>query len=148
MGKLWFFVDRAFPKLKALILADLENLRFVLMNGQAMPFLQRLIIRGCRHLDWQSLLVVIRGLTLANLKHLRFYEMPEEFVLVFYPYNDSRMMEGILQEYYEEVMERNPEVYFLWWKEDHWERYDISLDCYNLIRGRVMSRVEVLPQVS
>ncbi|KAI6692726.1 hypothetical protein NL676_020436 [Syzygium grande] len=116
------------------------------MNGQAMPCLQRLDIGKCRHLDWQSLLVVIRGLTL--LKSLRFVEMPEEFALAFYPSGKSGMREGILQEYYEEVMERNPEVYFLWWKEDHLVRYDLSRDCHNLIKRRVMSRVEVLPRVS
>ncbi|KAI6692703.1 hypothetical protein NL676_020413 [Syzygium grande] len=60
---------------------------------------------------------------------------------------DSGMREGILQEYYEEVMGRNPEVYFLWWKEDHWVPYDLSLGGYNAIKRRVMSRIEVLPQV-
>ncbi|KAI6692727.1 hypothetical protein NL676_020437 [Syzygium grande] len=111
-----------------------------------MPCLQSLEINQCRHLEWQSLLVVIRGLAL--LKSLQFGEMPEEFALAFYPYGNSGMREGILQEYYEEVMERNPEVYFLWWKENHWVQYDLSLNCYNLIQRRVMRRVEVLPQVS
>ncbi|KAI6692728.1 hypothetical protein NL676_020438 [Syzygium grande] len=111
-----------------------------------MPCLQSLVINGCRHLEWQSLLVVICGLTL--LKSLRFYEMPEEFALAFYPYSSSGTREGNLQEYYEEVMERNPEVYFIWWKEDQWVWYDLNLHCYNAIKRRVMSRVEVLPQVS
>ncbi|KAF7851410.1 hypothetical protein BT93_L3999 [Corymbia citriodora subsp. variegata] len=135
-----------FPKLKELFLANMENLRFVLMNGQAMPCLRSLIIHGCRHLDWQSILVVIHGLAL--LKHLQFAEMPKEFACAFYPYSSSQMREGILQEYYEEMITRVPEVYFGWWEEDHWERYDLSLDSYNAIVGTVMSRVEVLAEVS
>ncbi|KAF8017625.1 hypothetical protein BT93_H2731 [Corymbia citriodora subsp. variegata] len=135
-----------FPKLKELLLANMENLRFVLMNGQAMPCLRSLIIHGCRHLDWQSILVVIHGLTL--LKHLQFAEMPKEFACAFYPYSSSKMREGILQEYYEEMITRVPEVYFCWWEEDHWERYDLSLDSYNAIVGTVMSRIEVLTEVS
>ncbi|KAI6692716.1 hypothetical protein NL676_020426 [Syzygium grande] len=111
-----------------------------------MPCLQSLFIIRCRHLDWQSLLVVIRSL--ANLKHLQFHEMLEEFALAFYPDSSNRMREGILQECYEELMERNPEVYFIRRKENHWERHDLSLDSYDIIQGRVMSRVEVLPQVS
>ncbi|KAL3728002.1 hypothetical protein ACJRO7_032706 [Eucalyptus globulus] len=145
-GKTLVFGDKGFPKLKKLFFANLENLRFALMNDQAMPCLQSLIIVGCRHLDWQSLLVVICGL--ANLKHLQFYEMPEEFALVFYPYSRNKMRKGILQEHYEEVMECNPEVYFFWWKEDHKERHDLSLDSYNVIKGRVMSCNEVIPIVS
>ncbi|KAF8017803.1 hypothetical protein BT93_H2873 [Corymbia citriodora subsp. variegata] len=141
-GETLIFGDRGFPKLKELELQNLENLRLVLMNGQAMPRLQSLIIDGCMHLDWQSLLVVIHGLTL--LKHLRFREMPKEFALAFYPDSSSRMMrEGILQEYYDEVMERIPEVYFDWWKKDHQVRYDLS----HAIKCRVMNRVEVLPEV-
>ncbi|KAF8017804.1 hypothetical protein BT93_H2874 [Corymbia citriodora subsp. variegata] len=139
-GETLIFGDRGFPKLKKLFLLDLENLKYVLMNGQAMPSLRSLFIDKCRLLDWQSFLVVIHSLTLANLKHLRFDEMPEEFALAFYPYNIGIIREGILQEYYEEVMERNPEVYFSWWKEDHYERHDLSLDSYNVIKGRVMSR--------
>ncbi|KAF8015245.1 hypothetical protein BT93_H0905 [Corymbia citriodora subsp. variegata] len=145
-GENLVFEDRGFPKLKNLHLSILKSLRFVLMNGQVMPCLQSLSIRRCEHLEWQSLLVVIRGLTL--LTNLQFDEMPEEFALAFYPYSSNRMRKGILQEYYEEVMERNPEVYFSWRKEDHWERHDLSLDSYNAIKGRVMSRVEVLPEVS
>ncbi|KAF8017614.1 hypothetical protein BT93_H2720 [Corymbia citriodora subsp. variegata] len=145
-GEILVFGDRGFPKLKELKLSDLENLRLVSMNGQAMPCLQSLSIERCRHLDWQSLLVVIRSLTL--LKHLRFHEMPEEFAFAFYPYGSSRMMrEGILKEYYEDVMQRNPKVDFVWWEEDHWQWYDLSLDCYNAIKGRLMSRIEVLPEV-
>ncbi|KAL3727998.1 hypothetical protein ACJRO7_032702 [Eucalyptus globulus] len=145
-GETLVFGDNGFPKLKKLFFANLENLIFALMNGQAMPCLQNLIIVGCRHLDWQSLLVVIRGL--VNLKHLQFYEMPEEFALAFYPYSSNRMRKGILQEHYEEVMERNPEVYFFWWKEDHRERHDLSLDSYNVIKGRIISCIEVIPKVS
>ncbi|XP_010027152.2 disease resistance protein RPM1 [Eucalyptus grandis] len=145
-GKTLVFGDKGFPKLKKLFFANLENLRFALMNGQAMPCLQSLIIIGCKHLDWQSLLVVIRGL--ANLKHLQFYEMPEEFALAFYPYSHNIMRKGIMQEHYEEVMERNPKVYFFWWKEDHRERHDLSLNSYEVIKGRVMSRIEVIPKVS
>ncbi|KAF8017818.1 hypothetical protein BT93_H2885 [Corymbia citriodora subsp. variegata] len=144
-GEKLVFGDRGFPKLKTLILEHLENLRSVSMDGEVMPCLQTLIIRRCRQLDWRSLLVVTRGLTL--LKYLRFREMPEEFALAFYPYGSNRMRKGILQEYYEEVMGRNPEVYFSWWEEDQWVRYDLSLDCYNAIKGRVMNRVEVLPEV-
>ncbi|KAI6692724.1 hypothetical protein NL676_020434 [Syzygium grande] len=109
-----------------------------------MPCLQSLLIRRCRHLEWQSLLVVIRGLTL--LKSLRFAEMPEEFALAFYPYSSSRMREGILQEYYEEVMERNLEVSFVWVTEDDYDWHDLGRDSYNAIKRRVMSRVEVLPE--
>ncbi|XP_030520512.2 disease resistance protein RPM1-like [Rhodamnia argentea] len=145
-GETLDFGDGGFRKLKKLTLVNLENLRSLSMNGQAMPCLQSLDIAGCRHLDWQSLLVVIRGL--ANLKELQFFEMPEEFALAFYPYSSSRTREGILQECYDEVMERNPEVYFLWCVEDQWERFDLSLDSHNVIQGRATSRVEVLPQVS
>ncbi|KAL3728001.1 hypothetical protein ACJRO7_032705 [Eucalyptus globulus] len=146
-GEKLVFGDRGFPKLKELRLLDLQNLRFVLMNGQAMPCLQSLSIYRCRYLDWQSLLVVIRSLTL--LTYLRFQEMPEAFALAFYPYSSSKMMrKGILQECYEEVMERNPKVCFVWWEEDHWVWYDVSPHCYNAIKGRVMSRNEVLPKVS
>ncbi|XP_030442186.2 disease resistance protein RPM1-like [Syzygium oleosum] len=145
-GETLVFGDRGFPKLKTLYLSDLENLRLLLMNDHAMLCLQSLFIGGCRHLDWKSLMVVIRGL--VNLKHLQFSDMPEEFALAFYPDNSSRMTEGILQECFEELMERNPEVYFIWRKENHWERHDLSLDSYNIIQGRVMSRVEVHPQVS
>ncbi|KAF7849206.1 hypothetical protein BT93_L1086 [Corymbia citriodora subsp. variegata] len=109
-GETLVFGDRGFPKLKKLYLAKMENLKFVLMEGKAMPCLQRLVIRGCRQLDWQSLLVVVHDL--ANLKNLRFVEMPKEFALAFYPYGGNRMREGILQEYYDEVMERIPEIYF------------------------------------
>lgn len=141
------FEDKGFPKLKTLFLEDLENLRFVLMNGQAMPSLQRLIIDGCKHLDWQSLLVVIRSLTL--LMYLRFDEMPEEFALAFFPNSSSKAMrEGIMQECYEEVMKHNPEIYFIWWEEDQWEWYDLSPDSYDAIKLRVMSHDEVLPKVS
>ncbi|KAF8017624.1 hypothetical protein BT93_H2730 [Corymbia citriodora subsp. variegata] len=145
-GENLVFDDRGFPELKFLRLSTMKNLRFVSMNGQVMPCLQSLNIWRCEHLEWQSLLVVIRGLTL--LTNLQFDDMPEEFALAFYPYSSNRMRKGILQEYYEEVMERNPEVYFSWRKEDHWERHDLSLDSYNAINGRVMSRVEVLPEVS
>ncbi|KAF8017617.1 hypothetical protein BT93_H2723 [Corymbia citriodora subsp. variegata] len=145
-GETLVFEDRGFPKLKFLRLSTLKNLRFVSMNGQAMPCLQILRIRRCEHLGWQSLLVVIHGLTL--LTNFQFYEMPEEFALAFYPYSSNRMREGILQVYYEEVMERNPQVYFYWSKKDHQERHDLSLDSYDVIKGRVMSRVEVLPEVS
>ncbi|KAL3728003.1 hypothetical protein ACJRO7_032707 [Eucalyptus globulus] len=146
-GEKLVFEDRGFLKLKQLSLANLENLRFVLMNGQAMPCLQSLFIYRCKHLDWQLLLVVIHNLTI--LKYLQFREIPEEFALAFYPYSSSRMMrEGILQKCYEEVMERNPEVYFVWWEEDHWELYDLSLDSYNAIKGKVMSCGDVLPEVS
>ncbi|KAF8017619.1 hypothetical protein BT93_H2725 [Corymbia citriodora subsp. variegata] len=82
-GEKLVFGDRGFPKLKKLLLTNLENLRLVSMDGEAMPCLQRLIIGRCRQLDWQSLVVVTRGLTL--LKYLRFLEMPEEFALAFYP---------------------------------------------------------------
>lgn len=143
-GETLIFGDREFPTLKKLCLTNLENLRFMLMNGQAMPRLQSLLIYGCRKLDWQSVLVVIHGLTL--LKLLQFYDMPEEFALAFYPYSNSIIGKGILQEYYEEVMKRNPEVYFYWAKE-YWERHDLNLDSYNVIKGRVMSHVEVLPEV-
>ncbi|KAF8015247.1 hypothetical protein BT93_H0907 [Corymbia citriodora subsp. variegata] len=144
-GENLVFGDGGFPKLKELKLDNLENLRFVSMNGQAMPCLQSLFIGGCKHLDWQSILVVIHGLTL--LKYLRFDEMPEEFALVFFPDSRSTMREGILQEYYE-VIQRIPEIYFVWWKEDHWALYDLSPYCYNAIKDRVMSRPEVLPVVS
>ncbi|KAI6692713.1 hypothetical protein NL676_020423 [Syzygium grande] len=103
-----------------------------------MPCLHSLSIHGCRDLDWQSLLVVLRGLTLANLKHLQFYDMPEEFALAPYPYSCSSMRNGIPPEHFEEVMQRIPEVYFNWWEEDHWERYDLSLDSYNVIQEREM----------
>ncbi|KAF8017620.1 hypothetical protein BT93_H2726 [Corymbia citriodora subsp. variegata] len=109
-GETLVFGDRGFPKLKQLYLAKMENLKFVLMEGKAMPCIQRLAIKGCRQLAWQSLLVVIHDL--ANLKNLRFVEMPKEFALAFYPYDSNRMREGILQKYYEEVMERIPEIYF------------------------------------
>ncbi|KAI6692702.1 hypothetical protein NL676_020412 [Syzygium grande] len=120
----------------------MENLRFVLMNGQAMPCLQSLNVNGCRHLEWQSLLVVVHGLTL--LKSLRFSEMPEDFALAFYPHGSSGTREGILQEYYEEVMGVNPEVSFIWGKEDGYEWHDLGLDSYNVIKRRVMSYVEPL----
>ncbi|XP_039156130.1 disease resistance protein RPM1-like [Eucalyptus grandis] len=146
-GEKLVFEDRGFLKLKQLSLANLENLRFVLMNGQAMPCLQSLFIYKCKHLDWQLLLVVIHNLTI--LKYLQFREIPEEFALAFYPYSSSKMMrEGIMQKCYEEVMERNPKVYFVWWEEDHWELYDLSLDSYNAIKGKVMSCGDVLPKVS
>ncbi|XP_039156135.1 disease resistance protein RPM1-like [Eucalyptus grandis] len=146
-GENLVFGDRGFPKLKKMVLTNLENLRFVSMNGQAVPCLQSLSICKCRHLDWQSLLIVIRGLTL--LTYIRFDEMSEEFALAFYPYNSSKMMrEGILQQCYEDVMECNPEVHFVWWEEDHWEWYDLNSYCYNLIKGRVMSRDEILSEVS
>ncbi|KAF8017621.1 hypothetical protein BT93_H2727 [Corymbia citriodora subsp. variegata] len=145
-GETLVFEDRGFSKLKTLSLVNLENLRLVSMDGEAMPCLQSLIIHRCRRLDWQSLLVVTRGLTL--LKDLRFWEMPEEFALAFYPYGSNRMREGILQDYHEELMKRIPEVYFTWWEEDRWVRYGLSLGCYDAIKGRVMNRVEVLPEVS
>ncbi|XP_039156133.1 disease resistance protein RPM1-like [Eucalyptus grandis] len=47
-GEKLVFGDRGFPKLKELRLLDLQNLRFVLMNGQAMPCLQSLSIYRCR----------------------------------------------------------------------------------------------------
>ncbi|XP_048134078.1 disease resistance protein RPM1-like [Rhodamnia argentea] len=134
-GETLVFGDGGFPKLKELALVCLENLRFVSMNGQAMPCLQSLVIAGCRHLDWQSLLVVIRDL--SNLEELQFYEMPEEFALAFYPNSRSRTREGIGQECYEEVMGRNPEVRFFWEKGDRWEKHDLSLDSYNVIQDRV-----------
>ncbi|KAK3418336.1 hypothetical protein EUGRSUZ_H04287 [Eucalyptus grandis] len=146
-GEILVFGDRGFPKLKKMVLTNLENLRFVSMNGQAVPCLQSLSICKCRHLDWQSLLVVIRGLTL--LTYIRFDEMPEEFALAFYLYSSNKMMrEGVLQQCCEDVMERNPKVHFVWWEEDHWEWYDLNSYCYNLIKRRVMSRDEVLPEVS
>ncbi|XP_048134099.1 disease resistance protein RPM1-like [Rhodamnia argentea] len=145
-GETLAFGDGGFPKLKKLHFEDLENLSFVLMNGQAMPCLESLSIVGCRHLDWQSLLVVIRSL--ASLKDLEFFGMPEEFALAFYPQSSSGMREGIVQECYEEVMERNPEVSFIWQIEDHWEIHDLSIQSYNVIKGRAMSRDEVLPLVS
>ncbi|XP_030520503.2 disease resistance protein RPM1-like [Rhodamnia argentea] len=134
-GETLVFGDGGFPKLKKLHFEDLENLRFVSMNGRAMPCLQFLRIAGCRHLDWQSLLVVIRGL--ANLEELQFYEMPEEFALAFYPNSRSRPREGILQECYEEVMGRNPQVRFFRRGGDRWEKLDLSLDSYNVIQDRV-----------
>lgn len=137
------FGDRGFPKLKRLCLNSSENLRFVSMNGKAMPGLQSLTIERCKHLNWQSLMVVIRGLTL--LTNLRFIEMPEEFALPFFSY--SAMREGILQQCYEEVMERNPKVHFIWWEDDHWVWYDLN-SYYILIKRREMSCDEVLPQVS
>ncbi|KAF7849204.1 hypothetical protein BT93_L1084 [Corymbia citriodora subsp. variegata] len=145
-GETLVFEDRGFPKLKTLGLEHLENLRLVSMNGEAMPCLQTLIISRCRQLDWQSFVVVTRSLTL--LKYLRFDEMPEEFALAFYPYGSNRMREGILQDCHEELMKRIPQVYFDWWEEDKWVRYDLSLDCYKAIKGRVMNRDEVLPEVS
>ncbi|KAF8017613.1 hypothetical protein BT93_H2719 [Corymbia citriodora subsp. variegata] len=145
-GETLVFEDRGFPKLKRLVLGDLENLRLVSMDGEAMPCLQSLIIGRCRQLDWQSLLIVTRGLTL--LKYLRFAEMPEEFALAFYSHGSNRMREGILQDCYEELMKRIPEVYFGWWEEDRWVWYDLSLDSFDAIKGRVMNRVEVLPEVS
>ncbi|XP_048134117.1 disease resistance protein RPM1-like [Rhodamnia argentea] len=145
-GETLVFGDGGFPKLKKLHFEDLENLSFVLMNGQAMPCLESLSIVGCRHLDWQSLLVVIRGL--ANLKDLEFFGMPEEFALAFYPQSSSGMREGVVQECYEVVMERNPRVSFIWQIEGHWEMHDLSIQSYNVIKGRAMSRDEVLPQVS
>ncbi|KAK3418333.1 hypothetical protein EUGRSUZ_H04290, partial [Eucalyptus grandis] len=45
-GENLVFGDKGFPKLKKLLLKNLQNLRFVLMNGQAMPYLQSLFI--CR----------------------------------------------------------------------------------------------------
>ncbi|KAF8017805.1 hypothetical protein BT93_H2875 [Corymbia citriodora subsp. variegata] len=138
-------VFEGFSKLKKLTLTNLENLRLVSMDGEAMPCLQSLSIVECRQLDWRSLLVVTHGLTL--LKGLRFWEMPEEFALAFYPYGCNRTREGILQEYYEEVMGRNLEVYFDWWEKDHWVRYGLDFYCYNAIKQRVMNRVEVLPEV-
>lgn len=105
-GETLIFGDREFPTLKKLFLTNLESLRFMLMNGQAMHCLQSLLIHGCRHLDWQSLLVVIHGLT--HLKLLQFYDTPEEFALAFYLYSNNRIGKSILQEYYEEVMKRNP----------------------------------------
>ncbi|KAK3418306.1 hypothetical protein EUGRSUZ_H04248, partial [Eucalyptus grandis] len=102
LARLQLKSNKGFPKLKNLFLEDLENLRFVSMNGQAMPSLQRLIVDGCKHLDWQSLLVVIRSLTL--LMYLRFDEMPEEFTLAFFPNSSSKAMrDGIMQECYEEI---------------------------------------------
>ncbi|KAF8017817.1 hypothetical protein BT93_H2884 [Corymbia citriodora subsp. variegata] len=144
-GETLVFGDRGFPKLKQLYLNNLKNLRYVSKNGQAMPCLQSIIIGRCRRLDWQSFVVVIHNLTL--LKHLQFFEMAEEFALAFYPYSSSIMREGILQEYYEVVMERNPEVYFAWREDDHWVSYDLSFYCYLVIMSRVMS-CEVLPEVS
>ncbi|KAF8015246.1 hypothetical protein BT93_H0906 [Corymbia citriodora subsp. variegata] len=141
------FGDGGFPKLKELWLVKLKNLRFVLMKSRAMPCLESLSIHECRHLDWQSLLLVLRGLTLANLKRLQFYDMPEKFALSLYPYRSSTKSKGILREYYEAAMERIPEVYFNWWEEDHWERYDLSFVSYQVIENRVKSHVEVLPQV-
>ncbi|KAF7848125.1 hypothetical protein BT93_L2272 [Corymbia citriodora subsp. variegata] len=141
------FGDGGFPKLKELWLVKLKNLRFVLMKSRAMPCLESLSIHECRHLDWQSLLLVLHGLTLANLKRLQFYDMPEEIAIALYPYGSSRFRKGILQVHYEEVMERIPEVYFNWWEEDHWERYDLSFDSYQVIESRVTSHVKVLPQV-
>ncbi|XP_039156132.1 disease resistance protein RPM1 [Eucalyptus grandis] len=132
------FGDGGFPKLKDLWLVKLENLRFVLVKSRAMPCLQSLSIHGCRHLDWQSLVLVLHGLTLANLNRLQFYDMPEEFVLALYPCRSSTIRKGILQELYEEVMERIPEVYFNWWEEDHWMRYDLSFDSYQVIKSRVI----------
>lgn len=119
-GETLVFGDGGFPKLKDLWLVKLENLRFVWMKSRAMPCLQSLSIHGCRHLLGYSLLLVLRGLTLANLKRLQFYDMPEEFVLALYP------RKGILQEY--EVMEHIPEVYFNRWEKDHWMPYDLRFD--------------------
>ncbi|KAF8017008.1 hypothetical protein BT93_H2264 [Corymbia citriodora subsp. variegata] len=139
-GEILDFEDRGFKKLKMLHLIDMENLRFLrFVSGHAMPCLQSLHIENCRHLNWQSLLVVIHSFTL--LKALNFDDMPEEFALAFYPYHDSRIMrQGILQKCYEEVMERNPEIYFHWWEVDRRARYNLSQYCYNVIKGRVMSR--------
>ncbi|KAF8034555.1 hypothetical protein BT93_C0772 [Corymbia citriodora subsp. variegata] len=144
-GEKLVFGDRGFPKLKTLTLKHLENLRLVSMDGEAMPCLQRLSIGRCRQLDWQSLVVVTRGLTL--LKYLRFDEMPEEFALAFFSDGSNRMREGILQDCLEELMKRIPQVYFVWWEEDQWVWYDLSPDCHDAIKGRVMNRVEVLPEV-
>ncbi|KAF8017616.1 hypothetical protein BT93_H2722 [Corymbia citriodora subsp. variegata] len=144
-GETLVFEDGGFSKLKTLGLNHMENLRLVSMDGEAMPCLQTLVIRRCRRLEWQSLLIVTRGLTL--LKYLRFREMLEEFALAFYPYSSNIMREGILQEYYEQVMGRNPEIYFDWWEKDHWVRYGLNLSSYNAIKRRVMNRIEVLPEV-
>ncbi|KAF7847351.1 hypothetical protein BT93_L3061 [Corymbia citriodora subsp. variegata] len=144
-GETLVFEDRGFSKLKKLALLNLENLRLVSMDGEAMPCLQTLIIGRCRQLDWQSLVVITRSLTL--LKYLRFDEMPEEFALAFFSDGSNRMREGTLQDCLEEL-KRIPQVYFIWWEEDRWVWYDLSLDGYNAIKGRVMNRVEVLPEVS
>ncbi|KAA8538986.1 hypothetical protein F0562_025678 [Nyssa sinensis] len=111
-GKYLCFRTGGFQKLKILCLVDLEFLRSVILYRGTMPCLQNLSIVNCNQLVY-----VPSGIELlSNLKLLEFYGMAEALAEELLPQGAKHWS-----------IKHIPELYFSWWINGYWERYDLNL---------------------
>ncbi|KAL2511620.1 Disease resistance protein RPM1 [Abeliophyllum distichum] len=107
------FKSGKFQRLKLLNFDKLEPLRRVIVEEDAMPHLEKLVIQRCNLLQR-----IPRGIEhLIELKVVEFFDMPDEFISTMDPHR--------LGEDYCKVA-HIPEVYYTFWRNGGWEIYPLD----------------------
>eukprot|EP00257_Ricinus_communis_P006468 XP_002521805.2 uncharacterized protein LOC8281634 [Ricinus communis] len=115
-GEILCFQAKGFQRLKFLGLNRLDRLNTIIIEQEAMPNLEKLIVQSCRSLQRVPL-----GIEYLNeLKILEFYNMPLELIMALHPNG------GENGDYWK--VERVPEVYFTYWYDGNWDI--ISLESF------------------
>lgn len=107
------FKDKQFPKLKILLLDELEGLKSVSLEQGTLPHLEILTISSCHWLDKMP-----SGIErIGKIQKLTFFDMSLEFyakVRADHEKDDYKKFKHI------------PEVYFTRWRAGHWEPYQVE----------------------
>ncbi|KAH0974598.1 hypothetical protein GBA52_016497 [Prunus armeniaca] len=111
-GDCLHFKAGGFPSLKLLGIDKLDELKFVIMDKGAMPYLEKLIIQRCR------LLKKVSGIEhLQDLKLLEFFDMPNELIRPFHPDGGEDRWK----------VAHIPEVYSSYWNVGGWDVYSLEI---------------------
>ncbi|KAG8633417.1 hypothetical protein MANES_18G102767v8 [Manihot esculenta] len=110
-GQALSFKAGSFQRLNILFLEELEELRCLHVEEGAMPLLRELTISRCQLLEEGPSCIE----HLKNLKTIKFFDMPDEL---------NKM---IMLEKQGTNLSHFPQVYFIRWKNTHWERSILSV---------------------
>lgn len=105
-----------FQKLQLLNLDKVEPMSWVIIEKGSMIALEKLIIQRCNFL--QSVPIGIEWL--SKVKHLEFFDMPDDFIAKIQQHGED----------YKKVA-HIPEVYYTYWKNDGWEANPLEGQCKN-----------------
>ncbi|GAU42456.1 hypothetical protein TSUD_235250 [Trifolium subterraneum] len=112
VGETLQFNAKGFPSLKMLGLDDLEGLKYMIIEEEAMQGLKKLVIQQCG--SFKNVPLGIEHLT--KLKAIELFDMPKELIMALRP------NEG--EDYWR--VQNVPAIYSTYWRDHGWDVYPIN----------------------